>query len=166
MTATGRLVERCDNWGACLRASLTVSVAKLPGKGARYFARIGSYEQAYRSPQRNHWAPPGATAAPDQADVLDAQEVESAVCLLDLYHHTVLRGWHVYRLAEPTVLRLAAKASGTARGRNSGWDATLSMAYGLLADALLVPAVFRRERARERVQTTLAPLVPEQEGVA
>ena len=88
-------------------------------------------------------------------DVSDAEDVESAVCTLDMYPHAILRGWHVNRLSEPMCLRLAAKAAGEQRGNVRGWEAILAMAYALLADALTTPRVLRRERARQRVHDIL-----------
>ncbi len=133
--------DRCDNWGMACRYRL------IQGETA-------SLEGGYRSPQ--DWYAPGAPPQPKFCDVKDAQEIESAVCVLDLYHHSILRAWHVYRVSEPQCIRLAAKAANEKRGRASGFDATLGMAYGLLSEALELPAVIRKDRARRRIQDAFA----------
>ena len=59
---------------------------------------------------------------------------------------------------EAHCLRLAAKAGSQPRGRVSGFRASLEMAYGLLGHALSLPAVIRKDRARERVRALLGPV--------
>lgn len=148
------LLDRCENWGRVVRARLTHVAAEGTGKHRRYWAKIGSYEAGYRSPQSHHWTPP-VTASFELLDVVDADDVESAVCMLEMYPHVILRGWHVNRLSEPMCLRLAARAAGVMRGKVSGWGPTLEMAYALLSEALTTPRALRRERARQRVHAAL-----------
>ena len=149
-----RLIARCEGWGKVMRAILTNVAAEGTGIDRRYYAKIGSYEAGYRSPQSHHWTRP-VTASFELLDVSDAEDVESAVCTLDMYPHAILRGWHVNRLSEPMCLRLAAKAAGEQRGNVRGWEAILAMAYALLADALTTPRVLPRERARQRAHDIL-----------
>lgn len=137
------LAARCDNWGLACRYRL------IQGETA-------SLEGAYRSPQE--WHEPGAPPQPQFCDVPAALEIESAVCVLDLYHHAILRAWHVYRVSEPQCIRLAAKAAGEKRGKASGFEATLRAAYALLEVSLALPAVVRKERARARIRAILGPV--------
>jgi hypothetical protein len=134
---------RCDNWGLAHRLRLIQGEAE-------------SFEGAYRSPQQ--WHELGAPAESQFVDPHDAREVESAVCVLPIYQHAILRAWHVYRASPAACLRLAAKAAGESRGRLGGWASTLGASYGLLAHALSLPVVIRKERARERVARLLGPL--------
>lgn len=169
MTASALSVQvgleaRCDNWGEAVRGRLVGMPSELvattvttgDGKQAkrldrRYAAPVRSLERGFVSPQRNHWQLPGLTRVPTDLDLEDAQRLELAVSSVDMYHHAVLRGWHVYRLAEPVVLRLAAKAADCDRSKLRAWPATIRMAYALLAGALELPAVIHRDRARARV---------------
>jgi hypothetical protein len=138
--------DRCDNWGVfCRYTHAGIETASKEGQ--------------YRSPQQ--WHALGAPPIPLNLDPIDARLIEDCVTTIDLYHHALLRAWHVYRVAEPTCLRLAAKAAGQKRGQSNGFDASLGMAYGLLSAALELPAVVRKERARRAVQSVFgnAPLV-------
>lgn len=134
------LIERLDNWGAVQR-------------GGGRIGETASVEGEYRSPQ--HWHALGAPVTRAPVDPLDAAEIEGAVCTIDIYHHTILRAWHVCLYAEPRCLRLAAKAAGQPRGKSRGFDASLTMAYALLSTALTMPAVIRKARARDRVRAIL-----------
>ena len=96
---------------------------------------------------------------PPKPESDDAAVIEGAVCTLEAYPHTILRGWYVYRLAEPTCLRLAEKAAHMGN-RRTGWDAALQTAHEAVAAALALPAVVRRERVRQRV-LSLFPRVVE-----
>lgn len=136
------LVDRCENWGFALRGGL------LRGE-------TPSLEGNYRAPKIT--AALGAPTTRSGINLPDAQIIEAAVCgSVDLYHHAILRAWHVYRLSEPVALRRAAKAAGVERGKVSGFELTLQMAYGILGAALLLPAVVHKARARERVERALA----------
>lgn len=154
------LEARCDNWGEIMRWRQRASVAINGGstKGPpqkHFFATIGSFEAGYRSPQSEHWNYGSApTEAPDP-DPIDADEIEQAVQAITVYHHAILRYTHVNRLDAPIVLRLAAKAGRQRRSMLTGYLPTLHMAYGLLREALSLPAVVRKARARERVQKAL-----------
>jgi hypothetical protein len=151
-----RLEVRCENWGEYMRWRQRVSSATMvdPTRAApkrHFFARVASFETNYRSPQAQHWHYGSAPTQAPEADKADAEEIENAVCALDLYHHALLRGHHVERMAPALVLRKAAKAAGQRRGNPFGFLASLGMAYGLLSAALKEPAVIRKIRARERV---------------
>ena len=142
MTPNPSIADRCDNWGMAIRY-----------RAAGF--QTASKEGEYRSPQRAHWQTAGAPPQTLQIDARDAQLIESAVCTLPLYPHALLRAWHVYRVSEPVCLRLAAKASGEPRGRTSGFDAALGMAYALLTAALALPVAIRNDHARERIRGLL-----------
>src|SRR5512144_1635851 len=121
------LVDRLENWGRAMRNGWTPS-------------RAESVEGDYRSQDGialAECAPP--RLVPIRLD--DAREIESAVCMIDLYHHTLLVAWYGRRLAEAHCLRLAARNAGQQRGVVRGFDASLWMAHSLVADALLLPAV-------------------------
>lgn len=155
-----RLDMRCDNWGEYMRWRARVSSATRPDAGhvlpRRYFfACAKSFETNYRSPQGQHWHYGSAPTRAPEADANDAEEIEQAVSTLDLYHHAILRGWHVERMSEPVCLRKAAKAARQPRGNVHGFLASLGMAYGALTYALTLPAVVRKERALARVQAIL-----------
>ena len=109
-----------------------------------------SAEGHFRSPQ--HWYPLGPR--PLDADVDDAREVESAVCILPLFHHALLRGWYVRRWTKGRCLTVARLTSH--QGYSIGFDRGMREAQGLLGKALTVPAVIRKVRAREIVLETLA----------
>lgn len=134
------VVSRCIEWGAWLRGSAPTRVAM-------------SAEGAYRSPQP--WDAPIASWR-DGIDAERARQTEAAVCNgLDIYHHTVLRCYHVHEWAAGKCLRIAAQAAGTPTARFRAWEGTLQAAYGLLGGVLDTPAVWRRPRAAERVQAAL-----------
>lgn len=142
MTPNPSIADRCDNWGMAIR-----------------YRAVGfqtaSKEGEYRSPQRAHWQTAGAPSQTLQIDARDAQTIESAVCTLPLYPHALLRAWHVYRVSEPVCLRLAARAAHEPRGRTSGFDAALGMAYALLSAALDIPETARAALARHHVRILL-----------
>ncbi|MCC7122275.1 MAG: hypothetical protein IT493_12025 [Gammaproteobacteria bacterium] len=161
------LEHRCENWGAALRsqchgnASSELVAARDHAQRGVYLTRrfapsLRSFEAGWTSPQSAHWNVPGVTRAPRDVDLADAQTIETAVCSIDAYFHAILRGWHVQRFAEPVCLRLAARAVDCKRGKLSGWQATLDMAYALLTAALDLPAGVHKDRARARVLATLA----------
>lgn len=137
------LDDRLDNWGRAMR----------------WYAAIGrntcaSAEGGYRSPQPWHAIPP--SAFPAGIDGQDAQEVESAVAVITLFHHALLRAWHVNRMAKPHCTGYAKRAAGQATP--DGWrnfDARIRDARTALTYALHLPAVIRKDRARARVKAIL-----------
>lgn len=142
------LDERCDNWGDWVRSGAETTQSR-------------SIEGDYRSPQRGQWSR-SVTASPTIVNALDAQAIEHAVCVLPMFHHALLRGWHVsrsrpggYRLEPSLILRVSAKVAGEYRGSVKGFEQAREMAYALLRDALALPAVVRRVRAREIVLEAL-----------
>lgn len=162
MDAPQQLSDRCDNWGEAMRWKIRASVS-INGRGPNlaptktYFARVGGLETQYRSPQSQHWhygSAPTAAPSPDEAD---AAVIERAACSLEVYYHAILRYHHVHLLAAPVVLRLAAKAGQQqrTRGGDGALQGVLTVAYGLLGNALTVPAVIQRQRALDRVASVL-----------
>ena len=153
--------SRCENWGEVMRwrqaASVAINGQSRPSRAPtkRYFASAGSMETGYRCPQSPHWHYGEAPTAPPQPDRDDADQIELAACSLDVYHHAILRYFHVNRLDAPVVLRLASKAAGERRGRLGGFVATAHMAYGLLETALRLPAVVRKDRALARIRALM-----------
>ena len=148
--------DRCDNWGSVYRWHAAVSVVRdvQGGKVVKhYYAKIGSLENNWRSPQPWDRVP----TKPPAPDVADAQDVESAVVTLGGYQHTILRGWYVYRLADVVCMRLAEKA-GNLPNQRQGWAKTLDGAHLALQAALSLPRAIRRERARDRVQAVFAAM--------
>ena len=146
------LIERLDNWGAVMRWRPNASVSREVVRGRiekRYYAAIPDYYGHARQPWDYVPTPP------PKPEHDDAQIIEHAVCALEAYPHTLLRGWYVYRLAEPTCLRLAEKAAHMGN-RRTGWAAGLREAHEAVAAALTLPAVIRRERVRDRVQAMFA----------
>lgn len=142
---------RCDNWGAWQRGGSTSH-------------QVESKEGGYRSPQRGHWEE-SVTAVPVAINAFDGQLIEHGVCLLPLYQHLLLRGWHCkrsrpngYRLDPVIILRMAARISHEQRGCREGFTGALAMAYVLLGETLKVPAVVRKQHARDVVMRALAEL--------
>jgi len=131
------LVERCDNWGDVVRWR------RLPGHAV-------SVEGWFRAPRGAEvdWETLAPPRNRPKFDLHDAQRVEDGVCTLPLYPHALLRLWHVHRWDPGACLRVAAKAAGERRGTIRGFDASLDLAYKLLAAALLLPDVIRKQRAR------------------
>ena len=150
------LTDRLDNWGHVMRWRPNASVTREVVRGRvqkRYYAAIPDYYGHARQPWDYVPTPP------PKPESDDAAVIEGAVCTLEAYPHTILRGWYVYRLAEPTCLRLAEKAAHMGN-RRTGWDAALQTAHEAVAAALALPAVVRRERVRQRV-LSLFPRVVE-----
>lgn len=138
--------ERLENWAATWRYRL------------RLDDTAGSFEGCYRSPQAPHWdwnvaSAPSVLVAMNH---VDAQEVELAVCALDIYHHIILKAHYVRRWSQPKCLQVARKAAGDERTRRRGdFGASLLMAKALTGAQLQLPAVVRRTRAVERVRLEL-----------
>lgn len=128
--------DRCENWAAWYR------------KEGRWIKTARSLEGQWRSPQCWEPLPPGTVRLTDAAD---AQIVESAVRIIAMYPQALLRLYYVRNLPPRACLSIAAKLADEGRGRNSGWDAMLDMAHALLIEALDLPAVIRKDRARRIV---------------
>jgi hypothetical protein len=137
--------DRCENWGAWARGH------------TRFQKRTAkSAEGHWRSPQMWEAAPATAWMTTDAGD---AQAIESAVCALPLYYHALLRGWYVggprgLMSAGECLLR-ASQASGEPRARLGTFVMRLHAGHALLIAALAVPAVVRKQRAREIVREAL-----------
>lgn len=136
------LDHRLENWGAAI-------------SGRSFGAARGteSIEGRYRSPQE--WHAPGPPQALIEPDHEDAQVIESAVVLLPLFHHALLRAWYVRRLSPGTCVSRAREVGGAASPEGGHFPRHLSRAQELLEAALALPAVIRRERARAYVRKAL-----------
>lgn len=132
------------------------------------YDQTGSFEGQYRSPQRDHWEPPKTRAYLGEIDDRDAEAIESAVCALDLFHHTLLKAWYVRRQSEAECLACSRLAAGYARsrwvGRNRAganselmkeFQAAMAMAKLLLTAELALPATVRKKRASTYVRKIL-----------
>ena len=136
------LEDRLINWGIVMRSRMRANQA-------------GSAEGAYRSPQRGHWEPAGLTPSGARADPKDAAEIESAVCLLPLTYHAILRAWYVYRSPMPVLCRLCRKL-GFRLPDATDADAAVGMAKAMLAGTLEIPTVLRRLRIKALVEREIA----------
>ena len=118
-----------------------------------------SVEGWYRSPQR--WdAPPGRSRP--LVDVHDAAVVESAIIILPLFDHTLLRSWYIFQghrdehmRDKRQALAMAARAAGCEAPRSYEFGGRINDALGRLERALTLPAVVRKVRARQIVKEVL-----------
>lgn len=146
------LEERLEGWATFWRWKLGLEQA-------------ASIEGQYRSPQP--WDQPIPPAWLD-VDEDDVQAIESAVCAMDLFHHTLLKLWYIRRRDEDTCLTTARRAAGEPkearrRGKGEGgriraadsFRSSLAMAKALLLAELARPAVVRKRRASEYVRNLL-----------
>lgn len=135
--------DRLDNWGRAMR----------------WYARIGracaSLEGRYRSPQP--WTAPPVNA-PGAIDQVDARDIESAVIVLPLWDHTILRAWYVHQSSPDTCMARARRAAGNGAPDRQAFATHIRVARGALERALTLPAVVRRDRARARVRAILGPI--------
>ncbi|MCC6378746.1 MAG: hypothetical protein IT519_08025 [Burkholderiales bacterium] len=139
---TGALDLRLENWGA--------AISGRSFGGAR---GTESIEGRYRSPQQ--WHALGAPQALIEPDHEDAQIIESAVVLLPLFYHALLRAWYVRRLSPGTCVSRAREVGGAASPEGAHFPRHLDRAQELLVAALALPAVIRRDRARAYVRKAL-----------
>lgn len=138
------LDERLVNWGDCWRSRLRLDQAS-------------SIEGDYRSPQRKHWDTDAwvgiAPASPPMFDHADAVEIEAAVCVIDLFHHALLRAWYIRRAGTTGSLITARMAAGwkmVAQRREQAhheFSARLLLAMALVDAQLRLPAATRKHRA-------------------
>lgn len=133
------LEERLESWASFWRWKLGLEQA-------------ASFEGQYRSPQ--HWEAPPIPPAWLDIDHEDVQAIESAVCALDLFHHTLLKMWYIRRKGESTCLAEARRAMRERRGKGN-FRSSLAMAKALLLAELERPAVVRKQRASEYVRKIL-----------
>lgn len=136
------LDDRLDNWGRAMR-----------WYAANASGTCASLEGHYRSPQPWHAIPP--SAVPNGIDGPDAQAVESAVAVLSLFDHMLLRAWYVRRTHGDHCISLARRAAGTAAPKGRGFQQHMADAKSALQAALALPAVIRKDRARARVRAIL-----------
>lgn len=137
------LEDRLLNWAKAMR--LRRSAHETPSK-----------EADYRSPQRNHWYPPGAPAAPaSQADHADARIIDRAIAALPMRYNVVLRA-HYLGGGKPQRMQALARQLGFTRPTMADVDAMLAMGKAMLARQLELPAVVRKERAEAKVRALLA----------
>lgn len=137
------IIARLENWGAAMGGRMIDSAAE-----------AGSIESRYRSPQ--HWHALGAPVNALPPDQEDAQVIESAVVLLPLFHHALLRLWYVRRLRPGTCMKWARQVGGERSPAGHHFPDHLQAAHRLAESALEIPAVIRRERARDFVRRMLA----------
>lgn len=140
------IVVRLENWGRCLRLYVPGWNAPAP-----LGASLASAESRWRSGFRvllARWD--------DALDVHDAKAVESAVTIIPVYQHALLKAWYVRRRSPGKCLADAASAAGRRRLPYRAFDAELEMAHALCIEALQVPAVIRKVRAQALVRETLA----------
>lgn len=141
--------DRLENWGACWRSRMNG-------------APLASKEGSYRSRGARHWDYAtgvgingvqlgAAPARVVRGDMVDAAELERAVCVLDLYHHVVLKGHYVRQWAPAQTVYEARKAVGDRRRDRHAMDAiadaSLRMARALVGEVIDRPAVIQRLRA-------------------
>lgn len=143
-SARESLIDRCDNWGAAMR-----------GATGRASQSVASAEGAYRSPQPWHAVP---TPMPAAVDRLDADIIEAAVAVLSLHDHALLRARHVHQLDQRACIAIARRAAGNGAPRRATFRGSMGMAYDALERALALPAVIRRDRARDRVRAILGAI--------
>jgi hypothetical protein len=141
--------ERIANWANSLLWS---------GGGAG--GSCASIEGQWRSPQRWDAIPSGGIPS---FDPFDAAIVESAVTILPIFDHALLRAWFVrqgymaeYMRSKRGALGVAAAASGRPVPQRYEFETLLDEAKGRLAEVLKWPSVVRKERARQIVRETLA----------
>jgi len=132
--------ERLEGWSTFWRWKLGLDQA-------------ASFEGQYRSPQ--HWDAAPIPPAQLDIDTDDVQAIESAVCALDLFHHTLLKLWYVRRKDEGSCLAEARRATGEKRRGKGNFQASLAMAKALLWTELSRPAVVRKQRASDYVRKLL-----------
>ena len=138
---TEALEARLENWGCAISG-------RKPGPGG-----TESVEGRYRSPQ--HWHALGPPQTSVEIDHDDAQIVESAVVLIPLFHHALLRAWYVRRLAPATCVSRARAVGGANSPAGFHFPQHLARAHDLIGVALALPAVIRRDRARAYVRRLL-----------
>jgi hypothetical protein len=135
------LETRLDSWGYVLRVR-------------RGIHTCDSVEGWYRSPRMK-----AAFREPPPAKVIlgaqDADEIERAVCTLDLYRHLLLKFWYVTMYSEGECLRRAAKECDIQRRHARDWPAIMGMCRALVAVALDHPAVIRKDRAQRIAEAAL-----------
>jgi hypothetical protein len=150
--ATRPIVMRLNNWGRCLKHYVPGWTSTQPIGGDS-----GSAERRFRAEDHSGYR----TVNPDTTfdlDPHDAKLIEAAVGVLPLYYHTLLKAWYVRRLEPGKCLAVAAKVAVPVRKRIpfDAFDGELEAAYVLLLDALELPAVIRKQRAKDLVRERLA----------
>jgi hypothetical protein len=146
------IVQRCLNWGACLRWYV-------PGwdSPSSIGGELGSIET-----RRRHDRYRVLTTSPTVGlDVDDSRIVESAVVILPLYLHTLLKAWYVRQHSPGRCLADAADLARCARAPFAAFDDHLEQAHTALLVALDVPSVVRKIRARELVRQALQTSSPD-----
>lgn len=132
------IVVRLENWALCLRLYVPGWTAPSP---------IGSSLSSAES----RWCSGFRSVHVDvtrDLDVHDAKAIESAVSILSLYHHTILKAWYVRKLSPGSCLGYAARVSHRKRKPFRLFDGELEAAHALLVEALALPAAVRKVRAQ------------------
>lgn len=130
--------EKLERWGAY----------------ERWFRRkqtCGSIEKGWRSPQR--WdAPP--ISSPSKANIQEAQEIRDAITLVQLDHALLMTAWYVDN-ARPDKLLTLTRLCGFRRPTMNDVNIALDSGRAQLSRALLIPAVVRKLRVRNRIKKAL-----------
>jgi len=132
------IVSRLENWARCLRLYVPGWTSPSPIGGGLYSA-----ESQWRSGFRSSAATEVATL-----DVHDAKMVESAVSILPIYYHAILKAWYVRKLSPGSCLSYAARLSNQKKKRFGVFDIELEKSHSLVVESLTVPEEVRRVRAK------------------
>lgn len=138
------LDARLENWGRVMR---TAGLRFDPIANGFVGVITCHHGDWYRSPQPWHALP---TARP-ASNVLDAMEVEQAVCALDVFFHLILKGWYVRKWHPGKIMRVAQRASGEAR--KYAFNGALDRALALLDAQLQRDGKFFVPRGSNLTQT-------------
>jgi hypothetical protein len=144
------IVKRCENWGdACrlLGDRRTLWDVAIGAAVGRFPAYAQSRSQQWDAPSPN----------PRLAlNIDDAKLVDHAACALPIYPHALLASWYAHRLNPSICLTNAAKKAGMKRAPWRLFDEHLEQAHDALIAALALPAVIRRNRARDIARAMLS----------
>jgi hypothetical protein len=140
------IVERCENWGKCLRLFVAGWSAPSP-----FEDRIGSAEASCVSDRYRTNTPSIAIGL----DVEDAKAVESAAATLLVYPHALLKAWYVRAYSPGRCLAYAAGLAGVKKTSFRSFDLHLETAHRMLTGALELPLSERILRARARAKAAI-----------
>lgn len=149
------LESRLVNWGDCWRYRLGLDRTQ-----------AGSAEGNHRNRWRHSWdCDPTvgcAPVAPRALDHRDADEIELAVCSIDLFNHVLLKTWYIRRFDAEGTLRKASRAARwpvisypTLEAAERECSRRIAYAQDRVAAQLQVPAVIRKQRATAIVRDFL-----------
>lgn len=152
---TDTLDDRLFNWGECWRYRLRLDDNQ-----------AASIEGDYRSPQRKHWdTDPWVGTAPvilRELNQVDADEIESAVCAIDTFHHSLLKACYIRRMEAIGVLKSSREAAGWMPWKYRDKEEAerellvrMTVAKAMLQAQLRLPAAIRKRRASDLVRRIL-----------